>query len=162
MAPLFGPDPPRKTGSLDSDLFFALLSTPHCVFCFLIGHRNNGWICPSVGTFDHQRLFSQNSLQQIAPWWTFSNKPLLKESILERSIQRHAVSGIGCGASDPNIILLWFFASRPIVAGGRGNLVSPIYNQESFVACPDTYSWSSQCLLDALSYAHCSGIKPHS
>ena len=102
-----------------------------------------------MGTFDHQRLFSQNSRQQIAPWWTFSNEPLLKESILERSIQRHAVSGIGCGASDPNIILLWFFASRPIVAGGRGNLVSPIYNQESFVACPDTYSWSSQCLLDA-------------
>ena len=81
MAPLFGGDPPRKTGSLDSDLFFAPFSPHHTVFCFLIGHRNNGGICHSVGTFDPPEtvfakfssvdcsLVQKGELSQISPFF---------------------------------------------------------------------------------------------
>ena len=153
--------PPRKTGSLDSDLFFAPPFSPqvthHCV-CFLIGPWNYTSESNLVRTFYQRELFRKIPLSsRLLPGTQglFSNEPLFKEKLLERSIQRHAVSAIGCGA--PQISFYCGFLRGPIVARGRGNLVSPIYNQGSFVGWPDTYSWkpmpTSGCPLCLLSIA---------
>ena len=118
MAPLFGGAPPEKAALWIAISFLPLFL--HCV-CFLIGpHGITGESAP-VGTFDFFAKFLSSVdcfLEQGNKRLTLSNEPLFKKKILERSTERHAVSAIGCGATQ--ISFYCGFLRGPIVARGEG------------------------------------------
>ena len=74
-----------------------------------------------MGTFDFFAKFLSSVdcfLEQGDKRLTLSNEPLFKKKVLERSTERHAVSAIGCGATQ--ISFYCGFLRGPIVARGEG------------------------------------------